>query len=482
MHARRNRRILVVGLLAALAAPGCAVNAATGSRQFSLINETQEIQMGRESDQLVGAQLGLYPDAALQAYVQQLGARIAATTERPGLPWTFRVVDDGAVNAFALPGGFVYVTRGLLAYVSSEAQLASVIGHEIGHVTARHSVTQLSRQQLAQFGLAVGSALSPTLARYGTLAGSGLSIMFLAYSRSDEQQADELGLRYMVRGGWDPNQMPEVFTTLERVDAEAGGGRLPNWLSTHPSPANRHEHIAQAIAVLPPGFGTTVNRNPYLRRLDNLVFGADPREGFFRGAAFLHPASRFSFTFPEGWTTANAKQSVSAVSPQEDAVVVLTLAPERSAAAAATQFFAQQGTTGAAPTRGSVGGLPAVSGPFAAATEGGTLNGDVVFVEHGGGVFRLLAYSSDARWPAYRAAADRSLQSFAPLTDPAVLNAQPLRTDLITLSQPTTLEALLRARAAGVPLATLAIINQAEARTPLAARQIVKWVTGQPVR
>ncbi|MDO8666683.1 MAG: M48 family metallopeptidase, partial [Gemmatimonadales bacterium] len=401
MHAQRSRRTLVVGLLAALAAPGCARNAATGANQFSLISEAQEIQMGRDNDQQVAASLGLYPDAALQEYVQQLGARIAATTERPGLPWTFRIVDDAAVNAFALPGGFVYVTRGLLAHVRSEAQLASVVGHEIGHVTARHSVTQLSRQQLAQFGLAVGGAVSPTFARYGALAGTGLSILFLKYSRADEQQADELGLRYMVRGGWAPNEMPEVFTMLERVGESAGGGRLPDWLATHPSPANRRDHITQGIAALPPGFGTTVNRNPYLRRLDNLVFGADPREGYFRGALFLHPASRFRFTFPEGWTTANEKQSVSAVSPQEDAVVQLTLAQEPSAAAAASSFFAQQGTTGAPPTRGSVGGLPAVLGSFTAATEGGTLSGDVVFVEYGGGVFRLLAYSGEARWSAY---------------------------------------------------------------------------------
>ena len=436
--------------------------------------------MGRDNDEQVVAALGLYPDAALRAYVQRLGARLAATTERPELPWTFRIVDDAAVNAFALPGGFIYVTRGLLAHVQSEAQLASVLGHEIGHVTARHSVTQLSRQQLAGFGLAVGSAVSPTLARYGSLAGTGLGILFLAYSRADELQADELGLRYLVRAAWDPREMPEVFTMLERLGG-AAGGRLPDWLATHPSPANRRDRITQGIAALPAGFGTTVNRNPYLRRLDNLVFGADPREGYFRGALFLHPASRLRFTFPEGWTTANEKQSVSAVSPQEDAVVQLTHAREASAVAAANRFFTLPGIAGPAPTRGSVGGLPAVSGSFTAATDGGALNGGVVFIEHGGAVYRLLAYSGEARWPAYRATAEGSLHSFAPLTDPAALNAQPLRMQLITLSQPTTLEALLRGRASAVPIGTLALINQVEPLTPLAAGQVEKWVTGRVV-
>ncbi len=470
---------IIVSLGAALLLAGCSMNAATGNNQFSLISESQEIQMGRDNDAQVVASIGLYQDAALQAYVQQLGARIAATTERPGLPWTFRVVDDAAVNAFALPGGFIYVTRGLMAHVRSEAQLASVVGHEIGHVTARHSVTQLSRQQLAQFGLAIGSAVAPKLARYGGLAGSGLGILFLAYSRADEQQADDLGLRYLVRGSWDPNEMPEVFTMLERIGEADGQGRVPNWLATHPSPSNRRDHITQGIAALPAGYGTTVNRNAYLHRLDNLVFGVDPRDGYFRGSLFLHPASRFRVAFPDGWTTANARQSVSAVSPQQDAVVELSLAAETGAGAAATAFLGQQGTTGTVTSRAAVGGLPAVAGSFTAATENGTLAGDVVFVELGGAVYRLLAYSSDQTWPSYRAVADQSLQSFARLTEAAALGAQPLRMQLITLSQATTLDAMLRGRASAVNVATLALINQVQPTTSLASGQVEKWVTGQ---
>src|SRR4051812_1196760 len=258
---------LVAGLTLGLVAAGCSTNAATGRNQFSLVSEAQEIQMGRDNDAQVVQSLGLYEDAALQAYVQSLGTKLAALTERPSLPWTFRIVDDPAVNAFALPGGFIYVTRGLLAHVRSEAQLASVIGHEIGHVTARHSVTQLSRQQLAQFGLAIGGALAPKLAQFGALAGTGLNVLFLAYSRADESQADELGLRYMVRGSWDPAEMPEVFTMLERIGDAEGGARVPNWLSTHPAPADRRDHIQQGIAALPAGYGRTVNRNAYLNRL-----------------------------------------------------------------------------------------------------------------------------------------------------------------------------------------------------------------------
>ena len=167
--------------------------------------------MGREYDQDVAASIGLYADSGLQRYIQQFGARLAATSERPNLPWSFHVVDDPVVNAFALPGGFIYVTRGILAHLNSEAELAGVVGHEIGHVTARHSVSQMSKQQLAQIGLAVGTIASPEFERFGALASAGLGVLFLKYSRDAERQADDLGLRYMRRVNYDPREMPHVF-------------------------------------------------------------------------------------------------------------------------------------------------------------------------------------------------------------------------------------------------------------------------------
>src|SRR5712691_5138809 len=186
-------------VVAALVAAGCAVNPATGSRQLMLISESQEIAMGREYDQEVAASIGLYPDSALQRWIQQFGARLAATSERPNLPWTFHVVDDPVVNAFALPGGYIYVTHGILAHLNSEAELAGVVGHEIGHVTARHSVSQMSKQQLAQLGLVLGTVIEPKLQRYAGAASQSLGLLFLKFSRDNESQADQLGFRYMRR-------------------------------------------------------------------------------------------------------------------------------------------------------------------------------------------------------------------------------------------------------------------------------------------
>ncbi|HXV85129.1 MAG TPA: M48 family metallopeptidase, partial [Gemmatimonadales bacterium] len=230
-----------VSFLVLAASPACAVNPATGERQLMLVSEGQEIAMGREADPQISGQYGLYPDTALQGYVRALGQRLTAVSERPGLPWSFRVVDDPIINAFAVPGGFLYVTRGILAHFNSEAELVAVLGHEIGHVTARHSASQMSQQQLAQVGLVAGMVLAPRFQDFAGVAQAGLGLMFLKFSRDDERQADELGLRYLVRARYDPREMPKVFAMLASVSQGEDGNRLPSWLSTHPDPVDRQQ-------------------------------------------------------------------------------------------------------------------------------------------------------------------------------------------------------------------------------------------------
>jgi predicted Zn-dependent protease len=468
-------------LFAGMLASGCAVNPATGNNQLMLVSEAQEIQMGQQADAAVVASIGLYPDPVWQRYIQQFGARIAATSERPNLPWTFRVVDDPAINAFAIPGGFIYVTRGLLAHLTSEAQLASVVGHEIGHVTARHTAAAMSQQQLIGLGLAVGSMANSQVAKYAGSANQALGILYLKFSRDNESQADQLGLRYLRRASYDPREMPGVFVMLDRQSKASGNaGRLPTWLETHPSPANRVAAINGQIAALPQDFsGTSVNRDAYERLLDGLVFGLNPRQGFFMGRQFSHPDLRFRMTFPDGWTTHNGAQAVVAVSPAKDAVIELAQAPEPSADAAARAFLSQQGISSASSARISLtGGLPAVSAPFTAATESGTLRGTVLFVEYGGAVYGIVGYAPEARWSTYQATAGHALQSFQQLTDPAALNVQPQRMDIVTLVRATTIAQLVRERASPAGAATLALINQVEVDTPFATGRLVKWVVG----
>ncbi len=481
-HAPRVPSLLAVPLAACLwLAAGCATNPATGQRQLSLIGEEQEIAMGREADQQIVQALGLYPDEDLQRYVDTVGRRLAAESERPNLPWTFRVIDDATVNAFALPGGFIYLTRGIMSYFNNEAEMASVLGHEIGHVTARHQVEQLSRQQLAGLGLGIGMILSPELRQFGDLAQTGLGLLFLKYGRDDERQADDLGLRYAVREDYDPSQMPNVFETLARVSAAQGAGRVPAWLSTHPDPGSRAERIRQTLAE--EGAQTSVarvERAAYLGHLDGTVFGEDPRQGFFRGNTFYHPELAFSIDFPQGWRTVNQRAQVGAISPNQDAVVVLTLAGANSAEAAARQFFNQQGIRSGQPRAGNLNGLQAVSGPFQVSQAQGApdIVGIAAFVEHRDQVYRLLGYTTQNRWNQHGGGLDRALESFDRVTDRRVLDVQPARIDVVRVPNEMTLREFQQRYASSADLETLALINQVGTNSRLAAGLEVKRVVG----
>ncbi|HJS43209.1 MAG TPA: M48 family metalloprotease [Gemmatimonadales bacterium] len=471
-----RRLTLIAGLGLVLA--GCARNPATGKNELMLVGEGQEIQMGAAYDSQVVVAIGLYPDPGLQSYVAELGKKLAATSERPNLPWTFRVVDDPSVNAFAIPGGHVYVTRGILAHMTNEAELAGVMGHEIGHVTARHTAQQMTQQQLAGLGLAIGSIASSTIAQYAGVASQALQVLFLKFSRDDENQADELGVRYAGRANYDARQMINVMQMLDQLDTR-NGGKLPEWLATHPNPGNRVAHIKTLVERAQVDFASaTVNREGYARRLDGMVFGVNPREGFFKGTEFYHPDLKFRISMPGGWRTANTKQAVAAQSPQQDAVIELSLAQGSSADQAARAFLSQQGVQAGTPTRGNVNGLTATAAPFAAATEQGTLRGNAVFVEYGSHVYRLLAYGPEASWANNQGVAQRALTSFAPLTDPAMLNVQPQHLDVFTLDRRTTIAELARQRPSPVPVSTLALINQVEENTTLEPGRIVKWVVG----
>jgi predicted Zn-dependent protease len=412
--------------------------------------------------------------------VNQIGQRLAAASERPDLPWTFRVIDDPTVNAFAVPGGFIYITRGLLAHMTSEAQLAGVLGHEIGHVTARHSVSQMSRQQLAQIGLGIGMILSPTVASFGDLASAGLQVLFLKYGRDHEHQADELGVRYLRRNAYEPTELARVMEMLERSGQLAeSSGKVPEWLSTHPNPPDRVANIMEEIqmtAADASGSGTpVVRRDDFVRRLDDMVFGSNPREGFFEGQTFLHPEMRFRFEFPPGWQTVNQKSAVQGISQNQDALVAITLAQD-SPSQALNEFASQQGLQVSGGRQTTINGLPAVTAEFAAATEQGNLHGLVAFVEHGGGTLRLLGYTPEGRWPSYESTLARALGSFARLTDQRALSVQPNRVDVIQLPSSMTFSTFTQRYPSVEKPELVALINQVEGTSRLNSGALYKRV------
>ncbi len=476
---RRTPTFLALSLL--LVQLGCAVNPATGRREFMLVSEGQEIAMGREADPQISGMFGLYPDSQVQRYVRGLGDRLARLSERPNLPWTFRVLDDPTINAFALPGGYNYVTRGIMAYLDSEAELVSVIGHEIGHVTARHGAHQMSQQQLAQVGLVAGVILLPeNLQPLAGLAAVGSQLLFLKFSRDDENEADMLGLRYMAAARYAPQEMPKVYAMLNEVGGGSGGG-LPTWLSTHPNPEDREQRITQLIANLPRPLGNTIARDEYLTHLNGMTYGENPREGFFKGPLFQHPDMAFQLEFPAEWKTANQRSAVLAQSPREDAMMQLTLAEGSSPRAAADAFRRADGVQAGAVTTQTINGFESASVEFQVATQNGTLAGAATFVGFDGQVLRILGYSGGTQWTGYRSVVRTSVASFNRLTDAAALAVKPLRVEIVTADRQMTIQQFAVRFPSQVSLEQLARLNRRPLGETIPTGTKLKRIVGGPL-
>jgi predicted Zn-dependent protease len=467
-------------LLAAWTITTCATNPVTGKKELSFVSEGQEIAMGKEYSSQVAAEMGVYPDSGAQAYVSRLGRELAAGTERPKLPWTFTVMDDPQVNAFALPGGYIFITRGILSHMNSEAELASVLGHEIGHVTARHSVQQMTRQQLAQIGLVAGAIASEKIAQNLGVLSAGLQVLFLKYGRDDETQADALGFRYALSDGYDVRKMVDMFTVLQRVSAKAGQ-RIPEWQSTHPDPGNRIEATRRRIArVTVPLDDKKVNREAFLRQIDGMVYGENPRQGFFKGNAFLHPDLAFQLDFPDGWQRANQPQAVVGVSPKQDAQVQLSIAGKAKPVEALQQFLGQEGIQAGRSSQTTINGNPAAYAPFSAQSQDGSvLNGLVAYISYDGATYQLLGITA-ATYGTYASTFQGFVGSFRRLTDQAALSVKPNRLDILRVPRATTLAGFNRQYPSVIPIEELALINgMADENATIAAGESVKRVVAQ---
>ncbi len=313
----------------------CSSNPATGGQDLVLMSEQEEIELGRKAHQQVLKQYGIYDDQKLQQYVQQIGDKLARNSHRKDLLFRFTVLDSNQVNAFALPGGYIYITRGLMAYLNSEAELAAVLGHEIGHVTARHSVRQHSAASIANIGALIGSIFIPGM---NTYAGSQLTNIFgtallRGYGRDHELEADRLGAEYLAITGYKPTAMIDVISVLKNQEAfetqrAKQEGREPNTyhglFSTHPSNDKRLQEVVGLATELQRSSSPKIAQEDYFSNIDGMVFGDSPKEGITRGNHFYHQDLDFALRFPKGWQVTNQPDRLLFSAPKGEAVIQLT--------------------------------------------------------------------------------------------------------------------------------------------------------------
>ena len=444
------RRLAVI-VLGALSLTHCASNPVSGGKDFVLISEQQEIQMGAQAHEDVLREYAALDNPALQAYVNGIGQKLAKQSHRPELQWRFTVVDSPDVNAFALPGGYIYITRGLMAYLNSEAELAGVLGHEIGHVTARHGVRQQSASTAAGLGVVLGSILVPGLDNQAA-AGMMQSVAqawTAGYGRDHELESDRLGAQYLAKTGYDPQAMIAVIGVLKNQELFAAEqarreGREPRssyhgTFDSHPSNDARLKQVvgeANQYSVANPREG----RADYLQKIDGLVLGDSPAQGIVRDNQLLHAKLGFAIQFPPGWRVSNQPDRVLAKSPQGDALLELQQGPKSNQPLATLQSNLKL-DAGARFDSGKLGGYPAA---FAAGTQQGkpVVVASVVF----NGTQYLIAGMA-ANKPAYdreRATLRGAINSFHAITPAERRAAQPYVLKLVTAKAGTTLAGLAK--------------------------------------
>ena len=457
-----------------LASSGCSINAATGRLQLTTVSESEEIRLGQQTNAEVVEGLGLYEDAALTEMVERIGAELAAKSERSGLPWTFQILDEPAVNAFALPGGYIYVTRGLLAHLSSEDELAAVLGHEIGHVTARHGVVQLRKSRVAAASVGVFRIVDPNLRHVGGFAASTATLALLKHSRDDEYEADSLGLRYAGRAGYDRAATVGVFDVLAAVSGSEESERVPTWLSTHPDPELRRDRVRSMV----PGNGDTPGPDAeYLGKLRGLAYGPDPRKGFILGSTFIHPNRGFRIDLPSGWEAAHQGPRALASAQDESALMMLAPADAESAQAAYDAFFADGSVDRGEEWAGKVGGFDVVSAGFSITGSDGTISGLLAFVDYDDEVMAMMALGPADEWSKQSEVVAQTFASFRRV-EPALKKIEPMRVQLAKVNEDTTLAEIEAAQPSSVDLAHVALLNGVQPDAPLAAGTLIKRVEG----
>jgi len=456
-------------LLAILIFYACSRNPVTGKKELSLMSSAQEQAAGDQADPSIKAAYGMYDDPGLQAFINEKGKAMGAISHRPDLTYSFRLLDSPVVNAFALPGGYVYFTRGIMAHFNNEAEFAGVLGHEIGHITARHSAKQQTQQTLGQLGFMVGIVASERFRNFANEAGQGLGLMFLKFGRDHESQSDKLGVRYSTMIGYDSHEMADFFNTLSRLSAKSGQN-IPDFLSTHPNPVNRNAKVHEMSDAMQKELGLSnlkIGRNEYLNRIDGLIYGEDPRAGYVENGYFYHPELKFRFPVPSDWQVANSPQQVQMAPADGKALVVFTLSPEKTLETAAQAASEQFKLTVVEQQRTRINGFEAYAVlsdqlPQAGQQTQASQTTRIIsyYIQKDGLIYVFHGVSEQSTFNSYSEIFKWIATNFNQLTDQSKINVQPTRIKIQTVKQSGTLQQAFTALGiASTDMEELSIVN-----------------------
>jgi predicted Zn-dependent protease len=482
---------LAQALLALAVGAACAVNPVTGRRELSFMSVEREAALGSQAARAVAEEIGIVEGGAA-AYVRAIGERIAAVSPRTDVTYRFYVADMPEPNAFALPGGYVYVSRGLLALTNSEDELAAVIGHEVGHVAARHAAQRetratslgvLSLLGTVAAGVFGGSYAAQAANQLGQVAGAGL---IAAYSRDQERQADRVGQEMTARAGWDPAAMSSFLRTLDRYTQldERAGHRRPSFFDSHPMTPERVETtaaLARRLGRRAPGTQIAASRAGFLARIEGTVVGGDPAQGVLSGDRFLHPDLDFHLLLPAGWEAENSRAALGALALRGEAFLTLALEGGGSDPAAAARTFLQANRLrpiAAEPLR--IGGLGAYRAVAPATTRGGPVGLHLTWIAHRNRIFRITGAAPIRLFDAHVAAFDRTAGSFGALTAEERRSIRVRLLHAATSRDGESLTALGDRVGNTWTAAETAAANELADGVRLAAGQLVKVVVARP--
>ncbi len=483
---------LIVWLLTAWLA-GCSIsqNPVSGRKRLFAYSWQREIEIGKQADREIIAQYGVYEDPDLEVYVKEVGERVLAQSHlrRPeaapefrNTPFTFRILDSPVVNAFALPGGYVYVTRGLLAHLKNEAQLAVVLGHEIGHVAARHTSQRMLGIELGQLGLVGGAILGERILGVPAqqilqVGGTFVQLLFLKYSRDDEQEADRLGVEYAALSGYRVDEAAAFFRTLKRLSRREGAG-LPSFLSTHPDPGEREQTILRlAASWREKAPMERVGQEALFAHVEGLIYGENPRHGFVQNGYFYHPDLRFFFPVPRNWQVVNEAQRVLLVDPEQQAFMELRVVEGMTPEEAARRFIEQ----GFPPVQQGAlrlgAGLPAYVVESEVQDEEKSYHVLAYFIAYEGRIYRFLGLATEQVFALHASLFRNTIEHFAPLADTRILSIQPYRIHIARATRTAPFQELIPpSTPPAITPEELAILNQVGITEIIPAGTLLKWV------